>query len=309
MTCRRRIDAPGPEAAARSTGWHPGSSASRSRAKLERDLRSATGVTTSSWPTCSTTSGARAPAPSSPRASPWGSTPTTSRSTGGGGGYSTGPACSTACATSTTTMRWRPSSRRTRRRHDLRQRALADHLYSWCSRNATADSPVAAQQQPAAMFNDRCRLQPRPACGSSLRASTAADLHFPRDRAPRRQRFVFVDSAITPFNNPALQLFVMAMRAAYRLGWPTGIRRPAARLGRHRQRRHSGPASMPTTCTSCTRSTSAMKRFSVRRRRSRDVLCQLLGTAGSAPESTPEIGDLHVAWNALLLTRYHTRPL
>jgi hypothetical protein len=36
------------------------------------------------------------------------------------------------------------------------------------------------------------------------------------------QEFIFVDGAVSPYNNPAFQLFLMATLKAYRLNWPTG---------------------------------------------------------------------------------------
>ena len=59
-----------------------------------------------------------------------------------------------------------------------------------------------------------------------VRASAAAPVFFP----PQELRigandFVFQDGGITPFNNPALILFVMATLPEYGLAWPTGADR------------------------------------------------------------------------------------
>ena len=92
-------------------------------------------------------------------------------------------------------------------------------------RNATTDSPWPLSNNPAAMFNARAL----PDCNLDLplwqlvRASTAAPIYFPPETVRLGgNEFVFVDGGITPFNNPALQLFVMATAPAYRLRWPTG---------------------------------------------------------------------------------------
>lgn len=93
-------------------------------------------------------------------------------------------------------------------------------------RNATTDSPWPLSNNPAAMFN-----QPGLPGGNLdlplwqlVRASTAAPIYFPPETVRLGEdEFVFVDGAISPFNNPALQLFVMATAPAYRLGWPTGV--------------------------------------------------------------------------------------
>jgi hypothetical protein len=90
-------------------------------------------------------------------------------------------------------------------------------------RNATTDSPWPLSNNPRALFNDPSFP------GSNLqlplwqlvRASTAAPTYFAPERVPvGQERFVFVDGGVTPFNNPALQLFMMATLDAYRLGWP-----------------------------------------------------------------------------------------
>jgi uncharacterized protein len=56
-----------------------------------------------------------------------------------------------------------------------------------------------------------------------LRASTAAPVYFPPQRIMvGRHEFVFQDGGITPFNNPALLLFLMATLPEYGLQWPVG---------------------------------------------------------------------------------------
>ena len=93
-------------------------------------------------------------------------------------------------------------------------------------RNATTDSAWPLSSNPRAMYNDRAL----PDCNLDLplwelvRASAAAPVYFPAEEitlgADREQ--VFVDGAVTPHNNPAIQLFLMATLPAYRLDWPTG---------------------------------------------------------------------------------------
>ena len=36
------------------------------------------------------------------------------------------------------------------------------------------------------------------------------------------RKFIFIDGAVSPYNNPAFQLFLMTTLKAYRLNWPTG---------------------------------------------------------------------------------------
>ena len=96
-------------------------------------------------------------------------------------------------------------------------------------RNATTDSPWPLSSNPAALFNDRSR----PECNLDLplwqvvRASTAAPVYFPPEtvqlgEGDEAERFVFVDGGVTPYNNPAFQLFLMATLPEYAVGWQTG---------------------------------------------------------------------------------------
>jgi uncharacterized protein len=93
-------------------------------------------------------------------------------------------------------------------------------------RNHTTGSPWPVSNNPAAKFNDPAL----PDCNLKLplwqlvRASTAAPVYFARetiDLGGRKQ--VFVDGGITPYNNPALLLFLMATLPAYKLGWEVGV--------------------------------------------------------------------------------------
>ena len=89
-------------------------------------------------------------------------------------------------------------------------------------RNATTDSTWPVSNNPRAIYNDRTRTN----CNLRLplwqlvRASTAAPSYFPAE--PIRvgpYAFLFQDGGVTPFNNPAFQMFLMATAGPYRVGW------------------------------------------------------------------------------------------
>src|SRR6266478_716391 len=99
-------------------------------------------------------------------------------------------------------------------------------LLTLVMRNHSTGSPWPVSNNPAAKFNDPTS----PECNLKLplwqlvRASTAAPVYFPPetiDLGNRKQ--VFVDGGITPYNNPALLLFLMATLPAYKVCWETGI--------------------------------------------------------------------------------------
>lgn len=91
--------------------------------------------------------------------------------------------------------------------------------------NVRTDSPWPITNNPYAKYNDLNRQ----GCNLHIplwqlvRASTAAPTYFPPEKIRIDDNdFVFVDGAITPFNNPALQAFITATLNAYKVNWPTG---------------------------------------------------------------------------------------
>ncbi|MGO9157088.1 patatin-like phospholipase family protein [Mycobacterium sp.] len=90
-------------------------------------------------------------------------------------------------------------------------------------RNATTDSPWPLSNNPSALFNDPGRADNNLAIPlwQLVRASTAAPTYFPPEVVRLGERdFVFIDGAVTMYNNPAFQLFLMATLDQYRLRWP-----------------------------------------------------------------------------------------
>jgi hypothetical protein len=97
-------------------------------------------------------------------------------------------------------------------------------------RNASTDSPWPISNNPKALYNLRSRAEQGKACNLDLplwqlvRASTAAPTYFPPEviDAGGPKPFVMVDGGVTPYNNPAFMLFLMATAEPYRLCWPAG---------------------------------------------------------------------------------------
>jgi uncharacterized protein len=91
--------------------------------------------------------------------------------------------------------------------------------------NASTDSPWPISNNPYARYNDRAR----PDCNLDVplwqfvRASTAAPTVFPAQEihcGPKQ--FMFIDGGVTPYNNPAFQLFLQTTLEPYHLQWPVG---------------------------------------------------------------------------------------
>ncbi|HBB31400.1 MAG TPA: patatin [Cyanobacteria bacterium UBA8803] len=98
-------------------------------------------------------------------------------------------------------------------------------------RNATTDSAWPVSNNPKAMFNLRVDAEGNLSreCNLELplwqlvRASTAAPTFFPPEVVQvGNKEFIFVDGGVTPYNNPAFQLFLMATVEPYNLSWETG---------------------------------------------------------------------------------------
>lgn len=96
--------------------------------------------------------------------------------------------------------------------------------------NTDTDSPWPLSNCTTAKYNRADRyLQKTPdrnldlSLTTVIRGSTAAPLFFPPQTIDVGEHtFVFQDGGITPYNNPALILALMATLPEYGLGWPTG---------------------------------------------------------------------------------------
>jgi hypothetical protein len=89
-------------------------------------------------------------------------------------------------------------------------------------RNATTDSAWPVSNNPRAVYNDprRANCNLRLPLWQLVRASTAAPVYFPAERMRiGGSRFLFQDGGVTPSNNPAFQMFVMATASPYRVNW------------------------------------------------------------------------------------------
>jgi hypothetical protein len=99
-------------------------------------------------------------------------------------------------------------------------------LLTLVMRDHSTGSPWPISNNPAAKFNDpklpECNL--RLPVWQLVRASTAAPTYFPPETiVVGGKKHVFVDGGITPYNNPAFLLFLMATLPAYKLEWETGV--------------------------------------------------------------------------------------
>jgi patatin-like phospholipase len=96
--------------------------------------------------------------------------------------------------------------------------------------NSNTDSPWPLSNCTNAKYNRADRYLKSPpdrnldlSLTTLLRGSTAAPVYFPPQEIQiGAQKFTFEDGGVTPFNNPAMLMFLMATLPEYGLGWPVG---------------------------------------------------------------------------------------
>jgi uncharacterized protein len=93
-------------------------------------------------------------------------------------------------------------------------------------RNGATGAPWPITNNPNAMYNNPdlpdCNLQIP--LWRLIRASTAAPTFFPPEEIRLGgKKHIFVDGAITPFNNPSYAMFLAATLPCYKIGWETGV--------------------------------------------------------------------------------------
>ena len=162
-------------------------------------------------------------------------------------------------------------------------------------RNATTDSPWPVSNNPRAKYNDKkrddCNLNIT--LWQLIRASTAAPVFFPPEVVEMgKHRFVFVDGGITPYNNPAFQLFLMATLEPYHLQWLTGADKMlivSIGTGTSPEANENlGPSDM-NLMYNATSLPSALMYASLNEQ---DLLCRAFGKCVAGDSLDREIGDL-----------------
>lgn len=96
--------------------------------------------------------------------------------------------------------------------------------------NSNTDSPWPLSNCTNAKYNraDRYLKSPRDRnldlpLTTLIRGSTAAPVYFPPQEIQiGARKFTFEDGGVTPFNNPAMLMFLMATLPEYQLEWPAG---------------------------------------------------------------------------------------
>lgn len=162
-------------------------------------------------------------------------------------------------------------------------------------RNATTDSPWPLTNNPKAKFNDNdlpdnnLNLP----LWQVIRASTAAPTFFaPEEIRLADKKFVFVDGALTPYNNPAFMMFLNATLPEYRINWETGTDKlllTSVGTGFHPD---SAPDLNPGQMNLLYTAKSAPTALVYANLNEQDMLCRVFGKCVAGESIDAEIGDL-----------------
>ena len=173
-------------------------------------------------------------------------------------------------------------------------------------KNATTSSPWPLSNNPRAKYNDRGL----PSCNLDLplwkivRASTAAPTYFPpEDVTVGGERFVFVDGAISVYNNPAFLLFTMATLPEYRLSWEAAEDRMLLVSVGTGAVSGADPALKASQMTLLYHARTVPSALLDASQTEQDVLCRIVGRCRFGAPIDTEIGDLVQEGDALASDR------
>lgn len=163
-------------------------------------------------------------------------------------------------------------------------------------RNASTDSPWPLTNNPKAKYNQAD-------CGKEnnlniplwrvVRASTAAPTFYRAEEIQLgKNKFTFVDGALTPYNNPAFMMFMNATMPEYNLNWKAteeDLLLISVGTGLHPD---SAPDLDPHKMNLVYTAKSAPKALIYANIVEQDKMCRLLGNCLVGDELDGEIGDL-----------------
>ena len=165
------------------------------------------------------------------------------------------------------------------------------------TRNASTGSPWPISNNPAAKYNDP------ESPGNNLqiplwqlvRASTAAPTFFPpeilrvKGEVGEELEFAFEDGGITPFNNPAYLMKIMATLPEYRLGWQDGAdRMSVVSIGTGGTKAGRSKLALDVLSQAKNLPTALIGSF----QQYQDLLCRVHGECRYGPPIDGEVGDL-----------------
>ncbi|NES99105.1 MAG: patatin [Sphaerospermopsis sp. SIO1G1] len=162
-------------------------------------------------------------------------------------------------------------------------------------RNVNTDSPWTLSNNPYAKYNnpENADSNLKLPLWQLVRASTAAPTFFPPEQVKLGDnQFIFVDGGVTPYNNPAFQLFLMATAEPYQLNWQAGednMLLVSVGTGLTPERNENLKTWEMNTIYSAKNIPSALMLAS---QNEQDLLCRIFGKCLSGDPIDGEVGDL-----------------
>lgn len=162
-------------------------------------------------------------------------------------------------------------------------------------RNATTGSPWPISNNPRSRFNsaDHADCNLRIPLWQLLRASTAAPTYFePQAIRVGGQEHLFIDGAVTPYNNPALVAFLEATMPQYMIDWSVGrdkIHIVSIGTGTTRTRMPDKRARQVTLIDQLSHVTPALIGAATTQQ---DLLCRIMGDCLHGAAIDLELGDV-----------------
>ena len=178
--------------------------------------------------------------------------------------------------------------------------------------NATTDSPWFLTNNPHARFNAPGEAQRNLdlEVWRAVKASAAAPTFFPPEVLPFGDdgQAVFVDGALTGFNNPAFKAFTVATAAPYGMGWSTGVDKlTLVSVGTGvaaKADRQLSPARMHYLYTA----QNAPRMMLAAADAEQDLLCRIFGRCIAGPPIDAEVGDMRTGAVAQMFTYARFNP-
>jgi len=171
-------------------------------------------------------------------------------------------------------------------------------LFMLVMHNIDTDSAWPISNNPYAKYNNLEKYKERSNLHLSLwqllRASTAAPTYFlPENIDVGGKIYSFVDGAITPYNNPAFQAYLMATLKAYNLNWKRGEKNILlVSVGTGETEIDSGEESILDSLGIIKQAKSVPSLLLSSIAYQQDMLCRIFGKCLVGDELDAEIGDL-----------------
>lgn len=174
--------------------------------------------------------------------------------------------------------------------------------------NASTDSPWFLSNSSASKFNQLSQD------GSNLKiplwkavlASASAPTYFPAQSMSygAEHEAVFLDGALTGFNNPAFKAFLFATTPIYNVGWPTGVKDLLLVSVGTGSPVKADKTLTPSQVNFLYAAQNAPRALIASNDSEQDLMCRMFGDCIAGPEIDLEVGDMIGGGNIAAFYKY-----